>query len=69
MCMDIAGLEKPWFCAQFLYNHVDMSKKTEAAPPNKVNATCPVAVVQQNEQSNCVTLHMGTAPVHKETAP
>lgn len=67
--MDIAGLEKPWFRAQFLYNHVDMSQKTEAAPPNKVNATCPVAAVQQSEQSNGVTLHTGTPPVHKEKAP
>lgn len=40
--MDIAGLEKPWFCAQFFYNHVEMSQKPEAASPIKVNATCPV---------------------------
>lgn len=47
--MDIAGLEKPRFSAQFFYNHVDMTQKTEAAPLIKVNATCLVAVVHQSE--------------------
>lgn len=52
-CMDMAGLEKPWFCAQFLCNHIGMRQShTEAASPIKVHATCSVAVVPQGERSN-----------------
>lgn len=47
MYMDIT--EEPCFCAEFFYNHVDMSQKPEAAPLIKVNVTCPVAVVHQSE--------------------